>query len=368
MRGHFGGGLGALALICPLLAVIGCGSRRGGELTIQPGQEQTFAAMLNPGAQSADCQWVGGKIERKFVVSRYRCSDSGPEHALTLRHRSLSSGAAVTTEKFALIAPTGFPPALLGAVAAQVRVHEGRFYWQSPSSRERGAASTLERVLERVGFRFRGGTQAAVALVASLNILALIGLLLARRHRPPADPSNAFVPSSPMAPAVAVVSAAVVAMMAARFRFQLDDYLYLERAHVCPECLDESLRVLSTDVLFSIGRLTGDSWSFFAACNVLILVSAAVLWAHLLRRLRSSADEAILAAALFTFAPGTYLLLRYGSGFQQLAANAVIFAVLLMVDGAARTGGREGAHWRRAQLAAAFALGMAGVLVKSRSW
>lgn len=352
-----------LALIGALHLAAGCGWREDGEATIRPGQEQSLAAMLNPGGLSTDCRWTGGDIDRRIVVGRYRCSD-GSEHALTLRHRSARVSAAATTQKFALVAPPEFPRDLLAAVSAQIRAHEHGFQWQSPSGRDRGAASLLERLLEQLGVRFRGGTAAAAALVISFNLFALAVLMLTRRRRPQERPMMPLSFNAAVAPALAVVALIVALTMAARFRFQLDDYLYMEIAHVCPDCLDESLRVLSTDVLFRAGRLIGDWWLFFAACNLLMLALAAVLWTRLLRRLQFSTDEAVLAGALLTFAPGTYLLLRYASGFQQLAANAVVFAVLLMIDGAARANGDAAAPWRRAQIVSAFALGMLGVLVK----
>jgi hypothetical protein len=335
---------------------------------IRPGFESLFYEMFGShDTLPGDCHWDGAVIEQKIIVARYRCPD-GVEPVLTLYHPSRKWIRSARTAQFALIASSQFPPPLLDAVVTRIRAGESAFRWDLPrDNQDFGARSFVEHGLDRLGIEFRAGLEMAVAAVAVACIVALNALFAAWKMRPRVASRTASASAlapAPLAFAAAALALGLAVFMGTRFRFVLDDYTYLELAHGSPIILDHDLRIISVTALFRAGALLGGWLPLFAACNLVMLGSAASLWAYLLRRSGSPRDEALLAAALATFAPGAYTLLRYGSGFQQLSVNVVIFGVLALVDAAARVRDDAAAPWRRALLAAACALAMVGTLVK----
>ena len=332
------------------LAAAGCAPSTSSEPMIRPGSEQLLSEILGAGVSLAgDCRFDGGGVERTSIVARYRCAGEA-EHVLTLFHPATPGETSLLTERFRIVASPGFPPALLDAVAERVGARESEFSWDAPA---------------------QDPWWPAIFVVAAAWAVALVALFAARK-RPTADATPrprwhaiANRSRSPLSILAALVASALVVWIAARFRFNIDDYLYLEHAVTCPRCPDLDLRLISRNLLFSVGHeVFGGWWPFFAIVNVTALGIASTLWALLMRRLGSSLDEAVLAAALATLAPGMFVLLRYASGFQQLAANAVVFGVLLLIDAAARLRTDRDTARRRALIACAFALGMTGMLVK----
>jgi tetratricopeptide (TPR) repeat protein len=97
---------------------------------IGPGNEQAVSAMAGMGGiDVGGCSLEGAAIARTNVALTYACA--GAPAALTLVHPSAAPEGAVVTEKLAVAPGDPAPPkALLDAVVARVREHEGAFAWQ----------------------------------------------------------------------------------------------------------------------------------------------------------------------------------------------------------------------------------------------
>jgi hypothetical protein len=143
---------------------------------IPAGREELFAAMLGRGAMLPEgCAFVAGAVEHTLVRGVYHCG--GSEVEIELRHPSDAPGAAVRTDRLAIVPTRGAPPAaLLAALQQRISEREGAFAWSEikPDSehRMRFEPDFPERY-----------TLAAALLVAIGQVLAIaLGLGSGLRH------------------------------------------------------------------------------------------------------------------------------------------------------------------------------------------
>jgi hypothetical protein len=163
--------------------------------------------------------------------------------------------------------------------------------------------------------------------------------------------------------AALLLASVLIGLAVSRFRFVFDDYAFLLRATTEPWYRDESMRFLSTNVLFFIGTRFSAPEPFFASTTVALALATALIWARLLRRVGFCTGEALLAAALLLLGPGVFELVQRASGAEQLGALGAVLGVLHAFDRSLACGEREGAQ-RRAWLAASLGLTVLAVFVK----
>jgi hypothetical protein len=220
--------------------------------------------------------------------------------------------------------------------------------------------TVAERFLGALDVSWHHGQATAIALVVAT---LLAGALLhgAGARASAAGREEAPLPRGPLATMLGGAFLVVVALVLSRFRFIEDDYFQLVRAEDLPWQMDDSLRLVSGTVLYGVGRRVGAGW--FIAVNLAVWVGSTGLWLALLRRAGWARDEATIAASLYGLAPGNCPLARSGIGFQTSASILLWFAILILVDEAARTRTEERAR-RAGLLALALGLTGAGVFVK----
>jgi len=311
------------------------------------GQDALLSRMLGEDLPRT-CQWTGASVTAQAARATYLCGD-GPPLVLELFNADAQVKAAASTERFLLRPGVGFPPPLLAAIAASVRRHEAQ--WPASGSRI-GDSQGQFRVLAAVG---------------ALCCLAVALFLVGWRKRKIAMPPVAREPCKPVSPlailaALGAVSFLVVA--ATHMHFQAEDYRFMLRAARDPWEADDSLGVLSTSTLYYVGAQLGHAKWFYATCNLAVLTAIGTAVALLLRRVGRSPSEAVLAAALAMVGPGAFELVTWAAGFQQLAVTAIVLAVLLGVDTAARTSTEAPAALRAARILLPLALTGIATLVK----
>jgi hypothetical protein len=142
----------------------------GPQPAIPPGREQMLSAMLGAGATlPGGCRFAGGGVKHSAVEATYSCADG--QVVFELAHPSRAAAPAALTEKFAITAKQGAPPAeLMAALAERIRAQEGDFEWTWMGS---SAASEGEQTT---------GWILELALIA-LVAIGVLGWTLRRRAR-----------------------------------------------------------------------------------------------------------------------------------------------------------------------------------------
>lgn len=121
------------------------------------------------------------------------------------------------------------------------------------------------------------------------------------------------------------------------FRFLLDDYYELVGMIADGARLHGGERLISVDLLFRVGVALGGSHLFFQVANGAALLIGAWTFRALLLRLGAEANEAVLAAGLYVANPAAFHLLVRATGFQWLAAGALIMVALWLITVAGQT-------------------------------
>ncbi|APR82872.1 Hypothetical protein A7982_08221 [Minicystis rosea] len=192
-----------------------------------------------------------------------------------------------------------------------------------------------ELAMRAIGVSFRGGLADALALIAVV-LIAGAALVLTGKKRPPEPATNeARAPLSLLAKLLGGAFVFVAVFVVSRFRYLEDDFFQLMRALDRPWEMDDSLRLVSGALLYGIGIRVGIGW--FMAVGAIVWIGSAVMLFHLFRRAGHDRDEALVAASIAGLAPGYFLLFRSAIGFQPSASIALHYAILLLVDAAART-------------------------------
>lgn len=326
--------------------------------TIFPsGREAQLADMLGQdGDLPGGCVWLGGSVDPRVALSRYRCGSSS-NLVLELHPPDGAVIPDARTEKFLIVRRSPETPAeLFDAVKARIRAREAAWEW----GHVEGHAGNPQREL----WRFYATTGAIVAFL----LVATTWLVVARARHGGVRRTDSAPDSQPIGPPlgrIALVGAVgLVLLMATRARFVWDDYRFLLRAVQSPWRPDESLAFFSTTLPYWVGTRLQLGVGFYAAINVVTWGIAVALWGCLMRRAGFSQREAMLAAALYAVGPGAFDLVRWPAGFQQLAAFALIWGVLLVFDLGARTSGEHRRAERAAWLAMAVALTAIGTQIK----
>lgn len=150
--------LAALAAISPLAAY----GLAAPVHAIPAGQEELVLTMLGRGEKLPDgCELSGVKIDISVILASFAC-EAGPA-MLKLEHPSASKQANAQTEMFALSPGDGSAaPALIDAIATNVRLHEAQFRWITP---ELASSDANDRSIVTSGLV---GIIASLVLVASL--------------------------------------------------------------------------------------------------------------------------------------------------------------------------------------------------------
>jgi hypothetical protein len=121
-----------------LFVVAGAGSASAEPVltrVISPGNEAAIAAMVGMDAELPEsCRLDGVQIDRTYIAATYRCPSSAPR--VELRHATdpAVAGAALRTERFALVVTGNAPPGLIDQLVRDVRAHEGDFHWTTVES------------------------------------------------------------------------------------------------------------------------------------------------------------------------------------------------------------------------------------------
>jgi hypothetical protein len=104
-------------------------ARASERYVIAPGTETLLGEMLGKGeALPGGCKLTDGKIERTAVLGTYTCGDA--EVVLQMLHPEQAPPGGVRTERFAVGAKSGTPPAgLVEAIADRIRAREATFNW-----------------------------------------------------------------------------------------------------------------------------------------------------------------------------------------------------------------------------------------------
>ena len=234
-----------------------------------------------------------------------------------------------------------------------------RLHLMPPATGAEGAPSTLiERAL---GTEWGGGLATALVLAGGALLLGASLVVAGGRRAPEPSPGVRGEPTSPFARLLGAASLVVVALVISRFRFYEDDFFQLIAAVDHPWRMDDSLRLFSGALLYGVGLRLGLAW--YVGVNLIVWIGSAATLHALLRRAGRSRDEALIAAALAGVAPGYYGLVCSAIGLQTSASIGLYYAILLLVDHAART--RPDERERRIGfLSAALGLTALGVFVK----
>lgn len=178
------------------------------------------------------------------------------------------------------------------------------------------------------------------ALVLSAGLLACLALLVPGSHRwrealeiKPETGSRAGWRLALLATGVAVTSALV---MVPSGRFLFDDYAFLDITAKSTWDIEPMLRLLSVTARFHllVNRELG-VWPFVVH-NLLTLLAFGGVWALLLLRVGLNTAAALLAGAIVTMGPGSYYLMRWGTGFEHLGTYTLVLGCLYILDLALR--------------------------------
>ena len=315
-------------------------------------------------ALAGGCHLDDASIQPDHVEARYKCPGAAAPWGVSLLPPDAPMPPdARRTARF-LVAPGahGVPAALLDDVAAHVRAREAAWIWDVEADHVR-PDSPIARKSRVVARPWPAGMLQAFVAAVAFAILAAAALGIALLRAPPRDPAPRWRPST-LTAAFAALAALTVALAVARFHLVFDDYRFLVRARDDPWAWDESLRVLSTSCVFRLSVLAGAHGHLvLCAANAAALLCAATGWAVVVRRAGADRDTAALAAALFVLAPGTWDLLRWGSGVENLGGSACAILALAALASAPPPGAAPRFH-RAAHLAAVVAITLLGMFVK----
>lgn len=182
---------------------------------------------------------------------------------------------------------------------------------------------------------------------ALLLALVSLGFLLATRSR--RAPTKPTLPKqaedtagiSPLAIAFLACAIGTVGFGLGRFQYVYDDFRFLFRAWKEPFLWDESMRLLTTNVVFWIATSAPEPSAAFMAVNGLGMASLVFGWALLLRNAGSSRSEALIAGGLLGMTPYLTQLVRRASGIENIAAVGWLIACTLVFQWSARLEGRR---------------------------
>lgn len=304
---------------------------------IPAGQEAIVTTMLGARDPLPDGYvWAGAAIEPTYIRARFE-SKFGAPIALRLEHPSNVSAPDQTTAKFALVLEGQSNGPFLRAIAERIRAHEEAFTWKANVPSESTSPPDIsptwvEQCLSTARIPFTHAREVAYG-----SALMLVLMALALRRVPRLTPPVQQTPNAPRAPArlrfVLLVGIALVAWrLALELRFFLldyDDFDYLLRAIVDPWRPDDSMRILSTSVLFRAGWLFESKPWFFMTASAAAFVAMLASLALFVRQVSGvSSSMAVMAAVFWGLSPAPLYLLSWAAGFQQLLGMALLFLSL----------------------------------------
>lgn len=143
---------------------------------IPTGQEELVLEMLGRDVDLPDgCTVQGASIEVSTIIANYACTN-GPARIL-LEHPDVGKQELGRTTAFSLVAGEPAPSrALVDAVGANVRTHEGRFQWKLVTKPGRSGSTAHDS---------KGTIFGLLGLVASLGLVAFV--TWRRKRRPELD-------------------------------------------------------------------------------------------------------------------------------------------------------------------------------------
>ena len=201
----------------------------------------------------------------------------------------------------------------------------------SPPEAE-GGATAVDAFLTYIGARGRPRPALLLGAFALMTCLFALGIGL----RPRASPYPANGPGktarSPLfwyAVAGLAICYGIALLDVSQLRFYHDDFLYLVNAQTGES--DANLRYVSAGLHFRLGSEFANPKRYFMAANVLALTAFLVGYYRLLRRLGVGQLSALLSVSVTLFAPGLFELLAWATGFQVIAAYALIAWTTLCV-------------------------------------
>ncbi len=277
--------------------------------------------------------WAGAAIEPTLIRARFDKPGSEPL-VLLLKHPSTAGPGQTITAKFTLSFSGRGNDEFLRVAADHIRASENDFVWTLLENNPQtitGAATD---------------TSAARHLSMALGVgaLILIVALWAQRFyvRPRQPGSEDSTPHARRALRVIAMGAGV--LVAARIILELrhflldyDDFDYLLRAAVNPWRPDESIRFLSTTVLYRVAMYFGSRPAVYMGMSTLAFVAMLYAYRGFLQRLGFSKYSTVLAVAFWGLSPAPMYLLSWAAGFQQLLGMALVLSGLSAGLAATRT-------------------------------
>lgn len=319
-----------------VLALVGAGPARADDCapSLEPGQDDLLGRTLgNDGPLPGGCSLGGWRWGDGLLAASYRCGTGGREVRVDYAPRAGLGGKPGGAQPTAR-APSELPAGLIEALEQRAGDVGAGLRWrpcEGPVVRSTSAGNAGGRSQRTDG-------RQALWAVALFGLVAAVAQLLAGRERRTAAAAEA--PSSlgirAFAAACATLAAALLLGGAWRFRYGFDDFLMLEQASRA-FLNDSALRFVGNDLRLAAGEKLGGRPAF-ALLNLAAAGGLGWAWWGLLRRAGLPAATALAAAtAGLLVAPGLAHLQRMLSGFEQLAAMALVLAALNAFDSAART-------------------------------
>lgn len=295
-------------------------AEREGGAVIAANREAEVLSLLRGEGGADEVTLESVSVRSTWILARIAPASGGG--ALVLLPRGASASPLVRSRSFDIERCGGADAEAMARQARRIAARDDGSLWSAPS---RGGAPRERRDARAV----------LVALGAALGLallLCVLGPIAPRRPQP--APAARSSPARLLAGLAAALALAFAAYALTTFRFASDDFGYLVRT--IDGGVDDTLKWLSVTARFRALAHVGSSEWAFAALNLTALAGSSATWGVLLGRAGCDARASVLAAALFAMGPGVFLLLRWASGFEHLAAQLYVLLVLLLVDVALR--------------------------------